>query len=250
MKVRLQKYLADAGIASRRACEAIIVAGRVTVNGQTVVELGSRVDPTTDRVSVDGRPARPRRKLYVALNKPAGYVCSRRVEGKQRMVGELLPREWTDLYPVGRLDRDSEGLLLLTNDGEFCLRLTHPRYGVEKTYVATVEGHLPPAVLARLKAGIADRGEQLRALDTRLISANSTRTIVELDLGEGKNHEVRRMFESQGFPVLTLRRIRIGPLKLGELPAGKYRVLSPVEVKSLSQPPPAATKAKPDKAAR
>ena len=132
-KVRLQKFLAEAGVSSRRAGEAIILDGRVTVNGRIVKELGGKVDPAHDRVTVDGAVLRSKRKLYVALHKPRGYVCSRRDELKRRTVGNLLPREWSNLYSVGRLDFESEGLIFLTNDGEFSLRLTHPRYGVRRS---------------------------------------------------------------------------------------------------------------------
>lgn len=248
MKVRLQKFLADAGIASRRAGESLIRAGRVTINGVVVRELGSRVDSGADTVRCDDRLVRPRRKLHVAINKPVGYVCSRRAEGKQTLVNALLPREWAFLYSVGRLDRDTEGLLFLTNDGEFCLRLTHPRYQILKKYVATVEGRLEPTTLARLRAGVVHAGERLQAERTQLISANASRSVVELELSEGKHHEVRRLFESQGFPVLALQRTQIGPIKLGELPLGKYRVLTAGEVRTLSAlaatpRPPARAKA-------
>ncbi len=233
MKVRLQKYLADAGIASRRASEAMIVAGRVSVNGRTVCQLGTQVDGDVDVVRCDDREVRPRRKLYIALNKPAGYVCSRQVERRQARISDLLPRDWSFLYSVGRLDRDTEGLLLLTNDGDFCLRLTHPRYGVRKKYLAIVERRVTEDVLRRLEAGVMEGGDLLRALRARLRSANATRSMVELELVEGKHREVRRLFESQGFPVLSLTRTQIGPIKIGELPPGKYRVLTPSEIRAL-----------------
>src|SRR5206468_5346519 len=127
--VRLQKFLADAGVASRRAGEQLILAGRVSVNGQVVQELGTKVHPVKDRVSVDGEMVRPRRRLYVALNKPPGYICTRHDPERRRVISDLLPKEWGHLYPVGRLDNQSEGLIFLTNDGQFALRLTHPRYG-------------------------------------------------------------------------------------------------------------------------
>src|SRR5262249_24777374 len=149
LNVRLQKFLAEAGVASRRACEQIILAGRVAVNGREVGELGSKVDPANDRVTLDGVQLRLKRKIYVALNKPRGYICSRRDEAGRQTVGELLPREWNNLYPVGRLDYDSEGLLFLTNDGEFSLHLTHPRYGVRKKYLAFVEGRVEPELMQR-----------------------------------------------------------------------------------------------------
>lgn len=233
LKVRLQKILADAGVASRRASEQLILEGRVAVNGQITRELGSKADPATTTVAVDGRPLRPRRRLYVALHKPAGYLCTRRDEQQRRTVGDLLPVEWSSLYPVGRLDLDSEGLLFLTNDGEFCLRLTHPRFRLEKHYVATVEGKLEPALVKRLTKGVSDRGELLRAKAARLVSANSSHSIVELDLAEGRNREVRRMLEALGFKVVRLVRTAIGPIKLGELRAGRWRVLTEVEVATL-----------------
>lgn len=235
LKTRLQKYLAEAGIGSRRGCEAVILAGRVAVNGQIADRLGACVEPGEDRVTVDGRPVHLRRPLHVALHKPPGYTCSRsrQGEGRQRLVSDLLPAEWSNLYPVGRLDRDSQGLLFLTNDGEFCLRLTHPRFGVEKQYVAVVAGRVEPATLDRLREGVRDGGDLLRATDARLVSANATRSRVRLTLCEGRNREVRRMFGSLGFEVLELTRIRIGPIRLGELPVGRYRVLVAAEVTAL-----------------
>jgi 23S rRNA pseudouridine2605 synthase len=221
-------------VASRRASERIILAGRVTVNGQVVCGLGAQVDPTRDEVAVDGQPVKRRRKLYVALNKPAGYVCTCRDPQLRPVAGSLLPAEWQHLYPVGRLDRDSEGLLLLTNDGEFSLRLTHPRYGVRKRYLATIPGRVEPPVLARLTQGVWRQGEQLRAQRARLIAARASRSLVEVELAEGKNHEVRRLFAAQGLTVERLRRTQIGPLKLGQLPPGKWRLLSPAEVAALS----------------
>lgn len=236
--VRLQKLIAEAGLASRRAAERLILDGRVWVNGAPSRELGAKVDPATDQVTLDGQPVRPRRRLTVALHKPRGYVCSRlKQTPKQKIVGDLLPAQWQDLYPVGRLDRDSEGLLLLTNDGDFCLHLTHPRYGIVKHYIATVAGKVDPSVLARLRTGVRDAGEHLRALRARLLSANASHSVVHLELTEGKQHEVRRLFAALGFEVERLQRTQIGPLKLGELRSGHWRVLTDPELAALRRVP-------------
>jgi 23S rRNA pseudouridine2605 synthase len=232
-RVRLEKVLAGAGLASRRAAEKIILAGRVEVNGRTVQELGSTVDPAVDRVSVDGRPLRERRKLYVALHKPRGYICTRKATTGSRAVVELLPAEWGHLYPVGRLDVESDGLLFLTNDGDFCLKLSHPRYGVRKTYRVVVDGRFDLADLGRLKDGILDAGEHLKAEAARLVSANNSRSIVEIDLREGRNREVRRLVGALGYEIGSLTRVRIGPIRLGDLPSGKWRTLTEPERKSL-----------------
>jgi 23S rRNA pseudouridine2605 synthase len=234
--VRLQKYLAEAGVASRRASEEIISSGRVQVNGQPVRLLGSKVDPAHDQVTLDGKPVRVRRKLYVALHKPARCVCSRQDEAGRPTVHELLPKEWRNLYSVGRLDYGTEGLLFLTNDGEFALRLTHPRYGVRKRYLATAEGRVEATMLKQFTAGVWHQGERLKAARARLVAAGQTRSVVELELAEGKNREVRRLFESQGLRVTQLVRTQIGKIKLGELPAGKWRTLTEPEIKSLLTP--------------
>jgi 23S rRNA pseudouridine2605 synthase len=191
------------------------------------------VDPAHDRVTVDGTMVRARRKLYVALNKPRGYVCSKRDEFKRRTIGDLLPKEWDALHSVGRLDYDSEGLIFLTNDGEFSFRLTHPRYGVHKKYVVTVTGRAEPAVVNKLIAGVHDAGERLKAERARVLSANNSNSVVELELAEGRNREVRRLFAAQGLEVNRLVRTQIGRIKLGELPSGKWRTLTASEIKSL-----------------
>jgi 23S rRNA pseudouridine2605 synthase len=236
MGVRLQKHLADAGVASRRAAEVLIRAGRVTVNGKVATELGTRVDPERDRVALDGRALRPQRKLYVALHKPRGYTSTRQDPHARHVIGELLPTEWTSLYPVGRLDRESEGLLFLTNDGEFCLRLTHPRYCVTKEYRVTVAGRVEPAHLARFRHGIMADGERLRILNGRILAANPAESVVELELNEGRYREIRRLFAAVGMEVRQLVRTRIGPIKLGELRAGRWRTLTPAERKTLLAP--------------
>jgi pseudouridine synthase len=231
--VRLQKYLADAGVASRRASEEIIRAGRVSVNGHVVRELGTRVDPDGDRVSVDGKPLKVKRKIYLALHKPKGLVCSRKDERERPTIYELLPKEWGHLHSVGRLDFNSEGLLFMTNDGEFSLHLTHPRYGVHKKYVATVDGLVDQEMAGRFTAGVWYDGERYKAEKVRLVSATQSQSVVELDLAEGKYREVRRLFESQGRTVKRLQRTQIGKIKLGELRPGKWRTLTEAEIKSL-----------------
>ena len=231
--VRLQKFLADAGVASRRAGEQIILAGRVSVNGETVAELGARVDPLHDRVAVDGKPVRAKRKLYVALNKPPGLVCSRKDEFDRPTIYGLLPKEWDHLHSVGRLDYQSEGLIFLTNDGQFSLHLTHPRYGVRKKYVATVEGRVSEQALSQFTQGVWHEGERLKAEKVRLVSAGAAQSVVELELAQGKYREVRRLFESQRLTVKRLQRIQIGKIKLGELRLGKWRTLTEPEIKSL-----------------
>ena len=220
-------------MASRRAGEQIILAGRVQVNGQPVRVLGTKVDPDRDAVTLDGKPVRAKRKLYVALHKPAGCVCSRRDEAGRPTVYDLLPKEWQNLHSAGRLDFNTEGLIFLTNDGQFALCLTHPRYGVRKKYAATVEGCVEQAILERFLRGVWHTGEKLRAQAARLISASRTRSIVELELAEGKNREVRRLFESQGLVVKRLQRIQIGKIKLGELKPGRWRALTETEIKTL-----------------
>jgi len=203
------------------------------VNGKVVRELGTRVEASSARVAVDGAIVKPLRRYYIALHKPVGYLCTRSDDRNRLVVSDLLPAEWSELYPVGRLDLESEGLLFLTNDGDFCLRLTHPRYDVRKKYVATVVGRVEENLVHKFLQGIDNRGETLRALQVRILSANASHSRVELELNEGKNREVRRMFESQGILVEKLQRIQIGPIKLGELPIGKWRVLTAPEVEAL-----------------
>src|SRR5580658_1097159 len=231
--VRLQKFLAEAGVASRRASEHVITSGRVTVNGAVASELGVKVDPARDRVAVDGRWVKAKRKLYIALHKPPGYVCTRSDGQARDKIGDLLPKEWTELFSVGRLDCQSEGLIFLTNDGDFCLKLTHPRYRIVRRYVARVEGRVTPEMLRQFTAGVWSEGEKLQAHRARLVSANNTTSIVELELTEGKNREVRRLLASESLTVLRLQRVQIGPIKLGELPPGRWRTLTEPEIKSL-----------------
>jgi 23S rRNA pseudouridine2605 synthase len=231
--VRLQKFLAEAGLASRRASELIITEGRVTVNGKKVSELGTKIDPQHDRVTVDGEPVRPKRKIYVALHKPKGLVCSRKDELNRPTIYDLLPKEWSHLHSIGRLDYNSEGLLFLTNDGDLSLKLTHPRFGVRKIYVVGVEGRIEEAMLKQFVEGIYWGGEKLKAEKARLISASNSQSVVEMELAEGKYREVRRMFESQERTVKRLQRVQIGKIKLGELKPGKWRTLTEAEIKSL-----------------
>ncbi len=220
-------------MASRRAGEQYILDGRVSVNGHVVRLLGSKVDPLHDKVLVDGQPVRAKKKIYVALNKPPGCVCSHNDELGRPRVYDLLPKEWQTVSTVGRLDYYSEGLIFLTNDGEFALRLTHPRYGVLKIYVATVEGEVAPEMLKRFTKGIQDRGEKLQALAAKMVTGNRARSVVELELAEGKNREVRRLFESQNLTVKRLQRIQIGKIKLGELKPGRWRTLTETEIRTL-----------------
>jgi 23S rRNA pseudouridine2605 synthase len=231
--VRLQKVLAQAGIASRRASERIIAAGRVRVNGAVVKEMGTKVEPGRDVVSVDEREVGRKSRRYIALHKPRGYICSRAADEDRQRIGDLLPKEWSDLFSVGRLDYQSEGLIFLTNDGDFCLKLTHPRYRIPKVYVAKIEGRVQPETVRKFTQGVLSAGEKLQASRARLISANNTSSTVELELTEGKNREVRRLFEAENLTVERLQRVRIGPVKLGELPAGKWRALTEPEIKSL-----------------
>jgi len=220
-------------VASRRAGEQFILDGRVSVNGLTVRLLGTKVDPDRDLVAVNGKAVRAKKLIYVALNKPPGCVCSRKDELGRPTIYELIPREWDTVQTVGRLDYNSEGLIFLTNDGQFALRLTHPRYGVRKKYLATVEGEVTPAMLQLFKRGIFHEGERLQALAAKIVSGTRAKSVVELELGEGRNREVRRLFESQAVTVKKLQRTQIGKIRLGELKPGKWRTLNAVEIKTL-----------------
>lgn len=233
MQIRLQKFLADAGVASRRASEEIITSGRVTVNGTRVNVLGTKIDPEKDHVVVDGRSLKAKRKLYLAVHKPKGYICTRNDPDGRVSLDELLPPEWGNLYSVGRLDFLSEGLIFYTNDGDFALKLTHPRYGVRKIYRATITGEVTPEIAGILAKGVFHEGERLKAESVRVLKSGQGHSLVEITLREGKNREVRRLFETQGLVVDKLVRIQIGPIKLGELPKGKWRTLTGAEIKSL-----------------
>ena len=209
------------------------MAGRVAVNGHTVTQLGVKVDPLHDHVTVDGQPVRAKRKIYLALNKPRGLVCSRKDELGRPTIYELLPAEWRHLHSVGRLDFNSEGLLFLTNDGDFSLHLTHPRYEVAKTYLATIDGRADLELMRQCMQGVWHEGERLKAQKARLVSTSSSQSVVELVLTEGKYHEVRRLFEALGRTVKRLQRIQVGKIKLGQLRPARWRTLTPAEIKSL-----------------
>jgi 23S rRNA pseudouridine2605 synthase len=230
---RLQKYLARCGVASRRTSEQIIVGGRVRVNGQVAAELGTTVDPGTDRVEVDGRViAPPTGHTYVLLNKPIGVVSTASDPQGRRTVLDLVETD-ARLYPVGRLDYDSEGLILLTDDGDLALRLTHPRHTVEKEYAALLTGDVTDAALTRLRDGVPLDGRATVPARVERGDSGPDGTWVRITIREGRNRQIRRMAEYVGLGVNRLIRVRIGPLRLGTLPPGSWRMLSTAEVAAL-----------------
>lgn len=231
---RLQKVLAAAGVASRRVCEQLIVAGRVEVNGSVVTELGTRVDPERDRVSVDGSAVQlDASKRYVMLNKPTGVVSSMRDEQGRPDLRRFTAGYEERLFNVGRLDAETSGLLVLTNDGELAHVLAHPSFGVSKTYVAKVRGLVTPQTVARLTKGIELDDGPIAADRARLISRGDGSSLVELTLHSGRNRIVRRMLDAVGHPVLELVRRSFGPLSLGSLRLGETRELTRSELGAL-----------------
>jgi 23S rRNA pseudouridine2605 synthase len=230
---RLQKFLARAGVASRRAAEGYIRAGRVAVNGQVVTVMGVKVDPDRDVIQVDGRPVRvtgaPR---TIMLHKPSGYVCTTSDPQGRRVVTELLGDNAARLYPVGRLDYDATGLLLFTNDGELAYRLTHPSYLVPRTYRVTVAGAVSRETLRQLAAGVDLDGRMVYP-EVNVSKRQPEKTVLEVTVHEGRYHLIKRLLEKVGHPVMRLKRIAFGPLKLEGLPRGAFRELSRREMLAL-----------------
>jgi 23S rRNA pseudouridine2605 synthase len=233
MEERLQKILSRAGIASRRAAERIMLEGRVTLNGESVTELGTKADVARDDIRVDGVRVRPPKEpVYLVLNKPKGVVTTRHDPAGRRTVMDLVPAV-AGLFPVGRLDITTEGLILLTNDGGFAQRVAHPRYEVARTYHAKVHGIPTEETLARLRSGVRVEGERLKVDRVRVLEAEGNAWL-ELSLHEGKHHEVKRLLEAVGHPVSKLKRVAVGALTTRGLEPGEFRHLTPREVRALA----------------
>lgn len=232
---RLQKILAEAGVASRREAERMIVNGRVRVNGELVRELGTKADAEKDKITVDGKPIKsPEKKIYLAFHKPVNVMVTRKDPEGRPTVFDYLKAIPERVNYVGRLDFDSEGLLLLTNDGDLLAKLTHPRYEVPKTYHIKVVGRVTKESIARIAKGV-DVGEFVsQPSKARIYKENPNNTWVEIILKEGKNREARRIFEALGHKTMRLIRMAVGPVTLNDLPAGRWRELSRAEVKALS----------------
>jgi len=234
VSVRLQKCLAEAGVGSRRRCEQLIQQGKVSVNGRPVTTLGTKIDPEADRVAVDSKPVALQRRIYIALNKPAGVLCtSRDILGRKRVL-DLLPPSLPRPYTVGRLDRHTEGLLFLTNDGSFSLRLTHPRFKMPKTYLVEIKGELKSEQVARLLEGVDSEGQRLRAEKVFQVLARGGNTVLRLVIREGKKRQIRRMMAAVGHPVARLVRLSVGSVNLGDLKTGQWRYLTDEEVHKLA----------------
>jgi len=234
---RLQKVLAAAGVGSRRKCEELILAGRVRVNGAVVTTLGTKVDPESAAIEVDGRPILHEKKTYLMFHKPKGVITSLSDPAGRQTVKDYLKGVRERVYPVGRLDYDTEGLLILTNDGELANRLMHPKYGVPKTYLATVRGVPDGGKLERLARGIRleDGMTAPAEVEYEDVSPDMTEAVIRITVREGRKRQVRRMFEAIGHPVGRLKRIAYGPLALGGLPRGKIRPLSEEEIEALKR---------------
>ncbi|RKD25663.1 pseudouridine synthase [Ammoniphilus oxalaticus] len=237
MEERLQKILAGRGVASRRKCEALIVAGRVKVNGQTVTELGFRADPVRDRIELDGKPIKSETLRYVLFHKPKGVITSvTDPQGRKTVIDCIDLKE--RIYPVGRLDYDTSGLLLLTNDGDLTNRLTHPSFEIEKTYEATVRGLPRQEALESLRKGVLLEDGMTAPAQAKLLRAArraAGSAVIQLTIHEGRNRQVRRMCEAVGHPALELKRTQFAFLTLGHLQPGKYRLLNDAEVNKLRE---------------
>ncbi len=232
---RLNKFLAAAGVGSRRYCDELIAAGRVKVDGQVVTALGTKVDPQRQQVAVDDHPVRPERKVYWLVHKPAGYLCTNYDPAGRPRAVDLLPHVEQRVYTVGRLDEASEGLLLMTNDGELAATLMHPRYGIPKTYLVQVAGKPSREQLQQLVRGIWLSDGKVRARSVKVVRHQGASTWLRIVLCEGKNREIRRMLARCQHKVMRLKRIAIGPVKLGKLGKGKSRRLSPSELRALQE---------------
>ena len=238
MPQRLQKILAQAGVASRRAAERLMAEGRVTVNGRTVREMGTKADPAADDIRVDGQRVKSaERRRYILLNKPAGYVTTRSDPQRRPTVLDLLHGVREYVYPVGRLDYDTEGLLLLTNDGDLSARLTHPRHGVERTYEARVAGMPDEHAVERLRKGLPLDGKRTLPAEVTLLNQSRGHRdgVLVMTIREGRNRQVRRMCEAAGHPVHHLRRTKIGPLSDRTLKPGHWRELAGQEIRRLKE---------------
>jgi 23S rRNA pseudouridine2605 synthase len=232
--IRLQKLLAQSGVASRRKCEELMLAGLVEVDGEVVTRLGTKVDPATAVIRVDGRRLPPvSAHVYLALNKPAGVTSTMSDPHAERTLEEFVSERPERLFHVGRLDTDTDGLILLTNDGDFAQKMAHPSYEVEKTYVAEVDGVVSRATIQQLLSGVVLEDGPVEVREARVRNAHGGRSIVELVIHEGRNRIVRRLLDHVGHPVRRLSRTRIGPVRLAELKAGQMRELSDAEVGEL-----------------
>src|SRR5690242_4419417 len=232
--LRLNKILAQAGLSSRRGADRLITEGRVAVNGAVTRELGTQADPERDLVTVDGRPLPgAERKHYLLLHKPAGYVTTVSDPRGRPVVAELVGEIDARLYPVGRLDWDVEGVLLMTNDGALTHRLLHPRYGLPRVYEADVEGRVAPGGLERWRRGVMLEDGEARPGEVEIVRTDHESTVLRLTFSEGRKHEVKRYCAALGHPVRRLRRVAFGPVTLGDLPRGRYRALTPREVSAL-----------------
>lgn len=236
MMERLQKILAQAGVASRRHSEELIVNGKVKVNGKVVTELGIKVDPLRDKIEVMGKSIPPpEKKVYLLMNKPRGYVTTLSDERGRKTIADLLGGVNQRVYPVGRLDYESEGLLLLTNDGELTQAITHPKHKVKKTYLVKVDGVPETEQLKEMARGLVLEDGPTAPAEVRLAGIGDNRASLEISIHEGRNRQVRRMCEHIGYKVLRLRRIRIGTLELGNLQSGEVRELTKKELRELAQ---------------
>lgn len=234
--VRLQKYIAMCGVASRRNAETLISEGRVTVNGSLVREQGVKVEVGADKVTVNGKAVKPvNKQYYIMLNKPAGYVSTVKDQFDRPTVTDLLGEEIkARVFPVGRLDYETEGLLLLTNDGDFTYKITHPKHKINKTYIAVLKGGVSIKGLAQLRSGVRlDDGFVTSPAEVEMLDVDNGHTTIKITIHEGKNRQVRRMFDAVGSKVVGLRRISVGRVELGNLPLGRWRYLTSHEVNFL-----------------
>ena len=234
--VRLQKYIAMCGVASRRAAEEIIKEGKVKVNGSKITEQGVKVEIGADKVFVNGKEIKPVNKdYYIMLNKPSGYVTTVKDQFDRPTVIDLLGEEITArVFPVGRLDYETEGLLIMTNDGDFTYKVTHPKHNIDKTYIAVIKGGISIKGLAMLRQGVKlDDGFVTSPAQVEMLNADNGHTVIKITIHEGKNRQVRRMFEAVGCKVVELQRISIGKVELGNLPLGRWRYLTSHEISYL-----------------
>jgi 23S rRNA pseudouridine2605 synthase len=236
-EMRLQKYLAMNGVASRRKCEELITSGRVTVNGKVVTVLGTKIDPERDEVAVDGERRRSARRWYVALYKPPGVVCTMNDPAGRPRAVDLVATIPARLFPIGRLDEDSEGLLLLTNDGDFAQRVAHPRYEVEKVYRAVLKGEPDPAALDKLRQGVWLSDGRTAPARVHVVRSTREFTTLTIALHESRHREVRRMLAHVGLRVTRLLRDQVGAVRLGTLKRGEWRPLTPWEIDRLQRSP-------------